>query len=293
MRFDCLTLSGDWSGSARRLFRFSCCLLLFLLPLNSFAQAHLWKHRPFRATDTEHSGGDHICDLRRDGDGDGRPDRLGDCVRLSGTVIAEPSTFETGGWIFWIRDTSCGVMVYGEQEDVTIGDYLDVRGWLRVTNGNYFFPETGLATLGDVAVENGGITVRGRYGSDQPVVITAADFCNDQARYGGSLVTVPDLLVTPLVSSDDSDVFVRLENAGDSIAVYLDADTGCSLEQAPGTCLTITGVVVRMKTPPGFAASPSWCIAPRWADDISGGNRYSKVGHQAWGGLKASFVNQD
>jgi hypothetical protein len=290
MRLDWLTLSGDWSDDVRRFLRFSCCLLLFLLPLNSFAQAHLWKHRPFRATDTEHSGGDHICDLRRDCDGDGRPDRLGDFVRLSGTVIAEPSTFETGGWIFWIRDHDCGVMVYGEPEDFTVGDYVDVRGWLRITNGDYSFPETGLATLGDIAVENGGTTVRGRRGSDAPEVLTAAEFCAEEERYGGCLVTVSDVIVRAPVSSGDGDVFVRVENGDDSLVLYLDADTGCIVDDAPGTRITLTGVVVSMKMPPGFGGSPTWCIAPRCAEDIASGTPYAAVSSRPWGNIKAGFA---
>ena len=90
-----------WLGS-------SLAILLVLLPLISFAQAHLWKYQSFRAFDTGHSGGDHICDLRRDSNGLGRPDRLGDYVTFSGTVIAEPSTYETGGWLFWVRQAGCG-----------------------------------------------------------------------------------------------------------------------------------------------------------------------------------------
>ncbi len=288
-----MTLSGDRFNIVRRLLRFSSYLLLFLLPLNSFAKAHLWKLRPFRATDTEHSGGDHICDLRRDGDGNGRPDRLGDCVRLSGTVIAEPSTFETGGWIFWIRDHTCGVMVYGEPEDLSVGDYVDVRGWLRVTNGSYFFPETGLATLGDVAVENGGTILRGKRDNQQPVVIAAEEFCSNREMYSGNLVTIGGLSVTSPASSEGGNLFFRLHNGSDSIIVYLDEDTGCSLEHEPGTSITITGMVIRMRTPSRFADSPSWCIAPRWVDDIESETRYSNVARRMWGEIKLGFFNQD
>lgn len=86
---------GDRSNVPSSLLRSSSSVLSLLFPRNSFAKAHSWKHRPFRATDTEHSGGDHICDLRRDGNGDGRPDRLGDCGSISKTAIAEPSTSGT------------------------------------------------------------------------------------------------------------------------------------------------------------------------------------------------------
>jgi len=60
---------------------FSCLALLFLLPPVSFAQSHLWQYRPFRANDTDHSGGDHICDLRGDSNADGKPEKGGTTVR--------------------------------------------------------------------------------------------------------------------------------------------------------------------------------------------------------------------
>ena len=101
---------GDRSRRAFSVIRSSCLVLLFLLPLNAFAQAHLLKQRPFRATDTALSGGDHICNLRRDTSENGRPERLGDYVRVCGTVIAEPSTFETGGWLFWISQTQHDIL---------------------------------------------------------------------------------------------------------------------------------------------------------------------------------------
>ncbi|MFH1314393.1 MAG: hypothetical protein ABIJ00_14345 [Candidatus Eisenbacteria bacterium] len=206
-------------------------------------------------------------------------------------MIAEPSTFETGGWIFWIRDSTCGVMVYGEPEDFAIGDYVDVRGWLRVTNGNYFFPETGLGTLGDVAVENGGVTLKGGQGNHLPEVITAREFCGNRERYGGSLVSIEDLSVTSLASSEAGDWFTWVHSGSDSIVVYLDGDTGCSLKQEPGTTVTITGLVIRMKTSSGFADSPSWCITPRCMDDIESESRYSLVSRQTWSELKSGFFN--
>jgi hypothetical protein len=280
--------SGDRPGRCGLVFRFSL-LLLFLLLLNSFVQAHLWKHRPFHAIDTDHSGGDHICDLRRDSNGDGKPDRLGDCVSLSGTVIAEPSTYETGGWIFWIRDQPCGVMVYGEQETFRLGDSVVVTGWVRHTNGNLFFPQTGLATLGDVAIENGGTAFEGRTYCREPVVVTPDRFCRTPEAYGGNLVRLESLIATPAACHDDGDHFVKLHRGQDTLVLYVDRDTGCPTYPGPYSCVSVTGIVIRLKVPCSFTPSPTWCVAPRCAEDLVIRGWSTCVSKMPWGGVKAGF----
>jgi len=270
--------------------RSSGLVLLSLLLLYSFAQAHLIKLRPFRATDTDLSGGDHICDIRRDSDHDGRPDRLGDFVSLSGTVIAEPSTYETGGWLFWIRTGSCGVLVYGEQETYQLGDSVSVKGWLRCTNGNYFFPETGLATLGDIAIENGG-TRRIKSGCNHdPLNVYPPDFSSHPEIYGGNLIRVALVEPDHRVYREGEDIFIRLYFATDSLNLYIDGDIGLETDIRRLRCLVVTGIVVRMKTPPNFAPSPTWCIAPRCPQDIIAIDEHSTDVRVAWGRLKALFA---
>jgi hypothetical protein len=281
--------------SIRRIKVFRCfwLALLFLLLPNSFAQAHLWQHRPFRAADTDHSGGDHLCYLRRDRDGDGTPERLGDYVLATGTIIAEPSTYETGGWIFWMRGRTCGIMVYGEQEALAIGDSVEVRGWLRITNGEYFFPETGLATLGDIAIENGGVMLLGRSRNHRPVDLLTAEFCDDPQTYGGNLVTITGLVETPGVHSHDGDIFFRLVSGSDSVIVCIDQDIGVVTVPEPATCIRLTGIVTSMKLPSGFGVSPSWCIAPRSPADLVSYTCPSVMRPVYWGGLKADFAGHD
>jgi hypothetical protein len=285
--------SGDRSRTSRRLVRSSWLVLLFLLLLNSFVQAHLWKYRPFRATDTDHSGGDHICDLRRNCDEDGRPDRLGDCVSVSGTVIAEPSTFEIGGWIFWIRDGQCGIMVYGEQEALAIGDSVMVTGWLRITNGGYFFPGTGLATLGDLAIENGGTAIMGGGQDHLPLDISAADFCAAPGEYGGNLVRLEGLSAASYCYGETGDLFMRLADGDDSLVVYIDGDTGCMVDPGADSCFTLTGIVTRINTPDGISASPAWCVGPRRPCDIVQVDCSSDPRELSWGKLKADHSHQD
>jgi hypothetical protein len=261
-------------------------LLLALLPLYSFAQAHLLNQRSFRATDTDHSGGDHICDLRRDSSGNGRPDRLGDCVTVSGTVIVEPSTFETGGWLFWIRAQECGILTYGEPEEFVLGDSVQVRGCVRLTNGNYFFPETGLATLGDIAIENMGVSLRGRNNSVQPRPLTVPDFKDHLSAYGGNLVIFHGLSASSWIGDKSGNLFAFFHDGLDSIMVYMDKDTGCSIDfDLPG-CYSITGVITSMKTPQDFAPSPSWCIAPRGTGDITPSGCFSENVRESWSAVK-------
>jgi hypothetical protein len=283
----------DRSGKWTQVFGYFCLVLLFLLLPNSFAQAHLWKHRPFRAADTDHSGGDHLCYLRRDRDGDGRPERLGDYILATGTVIAEPSTYETGGWIFWMRDRTCGIMVYGEQETLSIGDSVDVRGWLRITNGEYFFPETGLATLGDIAIENGGVVVTGRSHNHQPVDIRPVDYCDDPQAYGGNLIRITGLVPARRAFYDGGDVWLWLSAGTDSLIAYIDRDIGHPALPEPTACIGITGIVTRMRPPSGFAVSPAWCIAPRSPGDLVSYTCPSVTTPLCWGKLKAGFAGQD
>jgi len=265
-------------------------VLLSLLLLNSFAQAHLIKLRPFRATDTDRSGGDHICDIRRDSDHDGRPDRLGDFVSVTGTIIAEPSTYETGGWLFWIESGRCGILVYGEQESYELGDSVLVNGWLRYSNGNYFFPQTGLATLGDVAIENCGTRLIKGSCPHAPTDVLASDFCSHPESYGGRLIRIGWLEPGGKICQAGDDLFVRLYHATDSVNLYLDGDIDFEIDLARPRCFIVTGIVVRMKTPADFAPSPSWCIAPRSGNDVVAFDNHSQDAQVAWGELKVMFA---
>jgi hypothetical protein len=277
---------GDLSRRGKLLLRLSCTLLLFLLPLDSFAQAHLWKYRPFRATDADRTGSDLVCDLRRDGDGDGTPDMLGDYVSIRGTVIAEPSTFGGGGRIFWVRGGACGIMVCGRGRSLDTGETVVVEGTVRRTDGGHLFPQSGIASLGDVAIE-GERTLLLSSGSDpKPVDVRAAELACNPETHGGNLVRVTGLCPTPIRVSQGPDLFMRLTDGADSVNVYVDGDTSCDLDVCRGSN-TITGIVVRIEIPMAFGASPGWCLAPRTQDDIIPGG--TAVTFSSWSELKRRF----
>jgi len=280
---------GDRSRAVVSVIGFSCLILLSLLPPIAFAQAHLLKHRPFRLADTVQSGGDHICDLRGDANGNGKPERLGDYVTAYGTVIAGPSTYETGGWLFWLREGACGILVYGEQEVLGVGDSVEVTGCLRLTNGNYFFPETGLATLGDLAIENMGVAVRGASDNVAPLVVAADRVSSRPEAYAGNLVSVADLRPVFSVSDDHGDLFAGMACGSDSLTIYLDRDTGIVTGFNTNICYNVTGIVVRMKVPAGLGGPSLWCIAPRQASDVVGTECFSGLEGATWGGVKTSY----
>jgi hypothetical protein len=280
---------GDRSRAVASVIGFSCLVLLFLLPPIALAQAHLLQHKPFRLADTVQSGGDHICDLRRDTNGNGRPERLGDYVTTSGTVIAGPSTYETGGWLFWLREGACGILVYGEQEVLAVGDSVEVGGCLRLTNGNYFFPETGLATLGDLAIENMRVAARGTSDNIAPLIVTADGVSSRPEAYAGNLVSVAGLRIAFSVSDHNGDLFARMAYDSDSLTIYLDRDTGIVPTFGTGTCYNVTGIVVRMKAPPGLGCSALWCIAPRRVSDLAATECSSRLRAATWGGVKTSY----
>ncbi len=283
---DRFTRAMSWLG-------FSLALLLVLLPRISFAQTHLWKYQSFRAFDTGHSGGDHICDLRRDSDGLGRPDRLGDYVTISGSVIAEPSTYETGGWLFWVRHAGCGILVYGEQAELRLGDSVRVGGWLRLTDGGHFFPEAGLASLGDVAIESAGVRMIGRAGFPLPNTVTTSMLSRSPEKYGGDLIRVPGLTRIGHCRDQGNDSFVWMRAARDSVLLYIDADTGCVLEPDDQVRIAVTGILIRMDPPDGLAQSPSWCLAPRSSRDIVVQESGTAIAEISWGYVKKGFLDQD
>jgi len=272
---------------------FSLALLLFLLPLFSFAQAHLWKYQSFRAFDTGHSGGDHICDLRRDSDGLGRPDRLGDYVTISGSVIAEPSTYETGGRLFWVGQAGCGILVYGGQQSLRLGDSVRVQGWLRLASGSDFLPDTEPAIQGDIAVESAGVRVMGKTGFPIPKTVEARELSRSPEQYGGCLIRTSGLSRIGRRIDRGGDAFVWLHGVTDSVLLYIDADTGCALEPDDQFRIAVTGIIIRMDTPAGIAESPFWCIAPRTSGDIVAEDSGAEVATTSWGKVKAGFTGQD
>jgi hypothetical protein len=269
---------------------FSCLALLFLLPPVSFAQAHLWKYRPFRANDTDHSGGDHICDLRRDGNADGKPDRLGNYVTVAGTVIAGPSTFEPSGRLFWIREKRCGIPVCGGKEGLRLGDSVTAGGWVNLSGVTCSIPGIGLATICDVALANTDITLVSSGGSHQPVDVPPAEYARDPAGYAGNLVKLaPAAKVSRVIDLDGNQIAWASCGCG-SLAVYLHSGTHCFVTQ--GRCYQITGIVTRLKLPFGSTMTRTWCVVPRSPSDISNVGCSTDCESTSWGHMKSEFSHR-
>jgi len=266
---------------------FSCLALLFLLPRVSFAQSHLWQYRPFRANDTDHSGGDHICDLRRDSNADGKPDRLGDYVTVWGSVIVEPSTFETGDRLFWIREGRCGILVHGAPEHLRLGDSVMVRGRVELPDDGYIFPETGLAGLGDITLERGGPTVLCGTGDQAPLPISPEEYAARPLDYGGNLVTLVRPLQVVRTSMAGGDEFAWASCGGDSLIVYVDRDACRPI--VANRCYMVTGVVIGIVMPSGSVTHPSWCIAPRDPMDVVEVGCSAACRALSWGRLKTEY----
>jgi len=241
-------------------------------------------------TDTGQSGGDHICDLRRDSNGDGMPDRLGDYVRISGTVIAGPSTYESGGCLFWIRDSLCGIMVHASNQRLVIGDSVEVLGFLRSTSGVYSFQETGLPVIGDLAIEAMDIERKGAGANQQPIILSLREFSESPQDYAGNLVAIP--MVYPEdrpANGNGRDFIIWLGNGHGSVLAYIDGDIGYSTDLLPETCFTLTGIVIQLVTPEGFDPNPSWCVAPRDRRDLIPSGCSSWASQLSWGRLKSCF----
>jgi hypothetical protein len=288
---DVLTINRTWDRSRAwtKVLRFAALLLLLALPLDSFAQAHLHKQRPFRATEDQRSGGDHICDLRSDSDGDGRPDRLGDYVCISGTVIAEPRTYEPDGALFWIRNRCCGMLVYGSAEPLRVGDSVTVDGRLRLAGRGYVFEASGMESIDGCGIKKVGLELRGIRPNTDPVPVTLQEYCENPAKYAGNLIRVRDIMYLWEAASNGRGRFFHAGDGFDSLIVYVDDDTHISMSPSAIGCFAVTGILMRMHVPGVISGDPAWCLAPRFQDDLTRGDCSSRASSSTWGSIKAAF----
>jgi hypothetical protein len=284
---------GEQPATRWTVIGFPCLLLLLLLPLNSFAQTHLLKRRPFRATDTEQSGGDHICDLRRDSNSDGIPDRLGGYAIVSGTVTAEPSTYERHGCLFWVRDSRCGIMIHSRGRILELGDSVEIHGYLRMTTGRNSFPEANLPTAKEPALECVGLIPRGQSQNCMPVELPPSGFLDSLKTHQGNLVTIPRVSCVSSTPGVGGDFLVGIGGRGDSVTIFVDQDAHCSLVPDHAKCYHLTGIVMNLILPLGFTPTPSLCIAPRSQDDIVPVDCSCGISSTSWGNFKAQFYRPD
>lgn len=288
---DVLTINLTWDRSRAwtRRFRLAALLLLLALPLDSFAQAHLLRQRPFRATEDQRSGGDHICDLRSDSDGDGIPDRLGDYVCISGTVIAGPSTYEREGRLFWVRNRCCGMLVYGNAEPLRVGDSVTVDGHLRLAGRGDIFGKCGLEMIDGCGVKKVDLELRGIRPNVEPAHVTLRDCCLDPWRYIGNLIAISGIHFVSPAAQDGENSFFMAGDGRDSVLVYVDGDTGIEMGPPASACYTLTGIFMRVHAPASVSIGTAWCLAPRSQDDVAWSGCSSEASMTTWGEIKAIF----
>ncbi len=288
---DILNISRPWDRSRAwtRILRFAALLLLLALPLNSFAQAHLLRQRPFRASEDQRSGGDHICDLRSDSNGDGKPDRLGDYVCISGTVIAEPSTYERDGTLFWVRNRRCGMLVYGSAESLLVGDSVTVDGRLRLAGRGEVFRACGLEAIDGCGIKKVGLELNGIRPNIDPVPVTLHEYCLDPWGYIGNLIAISGILYVSPMAHDGENSFFMAGDGRDSVLVYVDGDTGIEMGPAAAACYTLTGILMRIHVPASVSTGPAWCLAPRFQGDIAWDDCSTEASLTTWGEIKTVF----
>ena len=185
------------------------------------------------------------------------------------------------------------MLVCGEQTSLRLGDSVNIGGWLRLTDGTYPFPETGLASLGDAAIQSADVQVIAGADSPLPNPVTTSMLSRCPERYGGNLIRVPGLTRVGHSADRGNDSFVWMRGFRDSVLLYLDADTGCALEPGDQVRIAVTGILIRMDPPGGVAQSPSWCLAPRSPRDILVQERGTAAAEISWGDVKQGFLDQD
>lgn len=286
-----LTIQRKWdrSRACTTILRFAVLLLLLAFPLNSFAQAHLLTQRPFRATEDQRSGGDHICDLRSDSNGDGRPGRLGDYVCISGTVIAGPQTYKLEGSFFQIQNRRCGMLVCGGAEPLRVGDSVAVGGHLYRAGRGELSRNCRLQSVRGCAVGNASTELGGVIPETHPLPVALSDYCSNPAAYAGNLIEVYGISCISSPVADGENLFCWAGNGGDSLVLFIDGDTGIELSAADCRTHTITGITMRMHVPENISTAPRWCLAPRSKADVAAHDCSTAAAHTTLGAIKARF----
>ena len=291
---DVLTINRTWDRSRAwtRILRFAALLLLLALPLNSFAQAHLLRQRPFRATEDQRSGGDHIRDLRSNSNGDGTPDRLGDYVCFSGTIIAGPQTYRPGASFLRVRDIHCDMLVCGGAEALRLGNATAVDGRLRVAGGLRMLPAGCAQLQGGSIAEMPGCELQGIKPDTRPIPVDLREYCAGPARYAGHLIMIFGIPCFSQLTEDSGNLFCWAGDGCDSLVLYIDEDTGIRLPPPDYRCYTITGITVRMHVPSHISTEPEWCLAPRFKGDLVEHDCSSEARLTTWGNIKARYSDQ-
>ncbi len=145
-----------------------------------------------------------------DANGDGKPDRRGQTVTITGIVTAPDSLFDQRYTDIYVQDTSAGVNVFSfTMQDANLGDSVLVTGrvqWYR----------------GKTEVDNAVIT---RLASDRPLpeprILTCADANGEQ--YEGELVRFVGVTTTALILAANTNY--NIQDQTGTTQMRIDADT--------------------------------------------------------------------
>lgn len=193
--------------------------------------------------------------VTEDADGDGKPDRSGQTVTVTGIVIAPDSIFDTRYTDIYIQDTSGGVNVFSFTfQNADLGDSILVTGrvdWYR----------------GKTEISNADITLLARNRTlPSPRILTCRQ-ANSES-YEGELIAISGVKISGLFLASNTNY--NLEDSSGTTQVRIDAQT-----EIPGyICSPDTFTIIGIKSQ--YTADTSqpltgYQLLPRYRNDFSAG----------------------
>lgn len=193
--------------------------------------------------------------VTEDADGDGKPDRRGQTVTITGIVIAPDSIFDTRYTDIYIQDTSGGVNVFSFTfQNADLGDSVLVTGrvdWYR----------------GKTEISNADITLLARNRAlPFPRILTCRQ--TNSESYEGELIAISGVKISGLFLASNTNY--NLEDSSGTTQVRIDAQT-----EIPGyICSPDTFTIIGIKsqyTADTTQPLTGYQLLPRYRSDFSAG----------------------
>ncbi len=201
-----------------------------------------------------------IAEARRDDNGDGVPDRIGELVSVTGVV----TTLNLNDFTeFALQDSTAGLLFHSKKFifDHAVGDEIFATGILEYFAGNMvLLPVTPwhLQTLSRDGIP------------PDPVKLTLAQVVQTMTDIGNTLIQTPlvHLAAPDEWPQENGEAPVRIVEGSDTLAIFIGAATGLPGTAPPAGEFTVTGVPVFYRHPEASTDTSYLYIFIRNENDI-------------------------
>ncbi|MCU7494063.1 MAG: T9SS type A sorting domain-containing protein [Ignavibacteria bacterium] len=200
--------------------------------------------------------------VRLDDNGDLRPDRLGETLKITGVVVSGDFAASDTGSSYYINDRTGGILLSTTKKlsaALSLGDSLQVTGVVGQYKG-----ETEFVPADTVVGESGSIVVlKTNALVPAPIVINLKDLNSE--KYEGNLVVVRGITKMPssLPWPVSGDTTLTVGFGTDSASLFVDHDA--KLGSEPEWLLDVTGIVAQNSE----NLSDGYRLMPRSAADVT------------------------